>query len=54
MLRSLVPHLNRATGDRELGLSVQEPGSFGVDTRGHVYVTSLAGPVYRLVSPRSR
>jgi glucose/arabinose dehydrogenase len=53
-LRSLVPHLSRATGDRKLGLSVQEPGSFGVDSRGHVYVTSLAGPVYRLVSPRSR
>jgi glucose/arabinose dehydrogenase len=48
-LRSLVPHLNRAAGDRKLGLSVEEPGSFGVDSRGHVYVTSLAGPVYRLV-----
>jgi glucose/arabinose dehydrogenase len=53
-LRSLVPHLSRATGDRKLGLSVQEPGSFGVDSRGHVYVTSLAGPVYRLVSHRRR
>ncbi len=53
-LRTLVPHLRRAAGDRELGLSVQEPGSFGVDSRGHVYVTSLAGPVYRLVSPGRR
>jgi glucose/arabinose dehydrogenase len=49
-LRSLVPHLGRASGDRKLGLSVEEPGSFGTDTRGRVYVTSLAGPVYRLVS----
>ena len=49
-LRSLVPHLRRAGGDRRLGVSVDEPGSFGVDSRGRVYVTSLAGPVYRLVS----
>jgi glucose/arabinose dehydrogenase len=49
-LRSLIPHLSRASGDRKLGLSVDEPGSFGVDNRGRVYVTSLAGPVYRLVS----
>ena len=49
-LRSLVPHLGRASGDRRLGLSVEEPGSFGDDTRGRVYVTSLAGPVYRLAS----
>jgi glucose/arabinose dehydrogenase len=49
-LRSLVPHLGRAGDDRELGVSVEEPGSFGVDDRGHVYITSLAGPVYRLVS----
>jgi glucose/arabinose dehydrogenase len=48
-LRSLVPHLTRATGDRKLGLSVSTPSSFGEDTRGHVYVTSLEGPVYRLV-----
>jgi glucose/arabinose dehydrogenase len=49
-LRSLVPHLSRASGDRKLGVSVEEPGSFGTDSRGHVYVTSLGGPVYRLVS----
>jgi glucose/arabinose dehydrogenase len=48
-LRSLSPHLGRAGGDRKLGVSVQEPGSFGVDDQGHVYITSLAGPVYRLV-----
>ena len=48
-LRSLVPHLARATGDRKLGLSVSTPSSFGEDTRGRVYVASLEGPVYRLV-----
>jgi glucose/arabinose dehydrogenase len=48
-LRSLVPHLTRATGDRKLGLSVSTPSSFGEDTRGRVYVASLEGPVYRLV-----
>ena len=48
-LRSLAPHLGRAGGDRRLGVSVEEPGSFGVDDQGHVYITSLAGPVYRLV-----
>jgi glucose/arabinose dehydrogenase len=49
-LRSLVPHLKRASGDRKLGLSVASPSSFGEDDRGHLYVSSLEGPVYRLVS----
>lgn len=48
-LRSLVPHLKRAGHDRKLGLSVASPSSFGEDARGHLYVTSLEGPVYRLV-----
>ncbi|MEX2107595.1 MAG: PQQ-dependent sugar dehydrogenase [Solirubrobacterales bacterium] len=48
-LRSLVPHLKRASGDRKLGLSVSSPSSFGEDTRGRIYVASLEGPVYRLV-----
>ncbi len=48
-LRSLVPHLKRASGDRKLGLAVSTPSSFGEDTRGRIYVTSLDGPVYRLV-----
>ena len=49
-LRSLVPHLKRASGDRRLGLSVPSPSSFGEDTRGRLYVASLEGPVYRLAS----
>ncbi len=48
-LRSLVPHLKRASGERKLGLAVSSPSSFGEDTRGHLYVTSLEGPVFRLV-----
>ena len=48
-LRSLVPGLRRARGDRRLGLRVSSPSSFGEDTRGRVYISSLEGPVYRLV-----
>jgi glucose/arabinose dehydrogenase len=48
-LRSLVPNLHGASGDRKLGLSVSTPSSFGEDDRGHVFVASLDGPVYRLV-----
>jgi glucose/arabinose dehydrogenase len=48
-LRSLVPHLHRASGDHVLGPTVESPSSFGEDDRGRVYVASLEGPVYRLV-----
>jgi glucose/arabinose dehydrogenase len=48
-LRSLVPHLKRASGDRGLGLRVETPSSFGEDQQRRLYVTSLEGPVYRLV-----
>jgi glucose/arabinose dehydrogenase len=48
-LRSLVPHLRRAGGDRKLGLAVESPTSFGEDDAHRLYVSSLAGPVYRLV-----
>jgi glucose/arabinose dehydrogenase len=48
-LRSLVPHLKRASGDRKLGLQVQSPSSFGEDQRHRLYVASLGGPVFRLV-----
>jgi glucose/arabinose dehydrogenase len=37
-----------ASGDRGIGLSVQNLVSFGEDARGRVYAVSLAGPVYRL------
>lgn len=48
-LRSLVPRLGKANGDRKLGLSVTSPTSFGEDDAHHIYVSSLEGPVYRLV-----
>ena len=48
-LRSLVPHLERASGDRKLGLAVESPTSFGEDDAHHLYVSSLEGPVFRLV-----
>ncbi len=48
-LRSLIPHLKRASGDRKLGLAVASPSSFGEDEAHHLYVASLEGPVFRLV-----
>jgi glucose/arabinose dehydrogenase len=48
-LRAFTPHLNRATGDHKLGVSVSSPTSFGEDTGHHLYITSQSGPVYRLV-----
>jgi len=48
-LRTLVPHLKRASGDRRLGLQVETPSSFGEDQQHRLYVASLEGPVYRLV-----
>jgi glucose/arabinose dehydrogenase len=48
-LRSLVPHLRRAGDDHKLGLAVSSPTSFGEDDAHHLYVSSLDGPVYRLV-----
>jgi len=48
-LRSFLPRLRRARGDRPLGLSLSAPTSFGEDNQGRVYVCSLEGPVYRLV-----
>jgi glucose/arabinose dehydrogenase len=49
-LRSLVPHLKKASGDRKLGLHVESPSSFGEDNQHRLYVTSIEGPVYRIVS----
>jgi len=38
----------RARGLRATGLSVSSTSSFGEDARGHLYITSLNGPVYRI------
>jgi glucose/arabinose dehydrogenase len=48
-LRSLVPHLKRASNDRVLGPRVASPSSFGEDDHHRLYVASLEGPVFRLV-----
>src|SRR5262245_7779488 len=47
-LRSFRPATDEARDDRSLGLKVPSLSSFGEDNRGHVYVVSLDGPVYRL------
>ena len=47
-LRSFIPSATEARADRPLGQSVSQLSSFGEDNRGHVYATSLTGPVYRL------
>jgi glucose/arabinose dehydrogenase len=52
VIRSLLPHLHRASDDRSTGLEVSSPTSFGEDGRGRIYVASQAGPVYRLVPRR--
>jgi glucose/arabinose dehydrogenase len=49
-VRSLAPHLERAGNDRELGLSVPSPSSFGEDSSGRLYVASLEGSVYRFAA----
>ena len=47
-LRSLVPGFDRARKDRALGPSVPSPTSFGEGVRGHIYVVSQAGGVWKL------
>jgi glucose/arabinose dehydrogenase len=39
----------RARGVRRTSLRVRDLSSFGEDARGRVYITSLSGPVYRIV-----
>jgi glucose/arabinose dehydrogenase len=53
-LRSFVPSPKRATGDRALGLTVPSLSSFAEDAVGHIYATSLEGPVYRLEAASAR
>jgi glucose/arabinose dehydrogenase len=49
-IRSVKMRGSRARGDRATRLSVNGLSSFGEDARGRVYVTSLSGPVYRIVA----
>ena len=48
-LRSFVARRRHARRDRALGVHVSHPSSFGKGAGGRIYVTSLDGPVYRLV-----
>jgi hypothetical protein len=48
-LRSFVPRRRGGRRDRALGVRVSHPSSFGEGPGGRIYVTSLDGPVYRLV-----
>jgi len=48
-VRSLAPHHPRARHDHAIGLHIDNPSSFSVGANHHVYVTSLNGPVYRLI-----
>ncbi len=47
-LHSFIPAADNARDDRALGESVSGLSSFGVDSAGRLYATSLEGPVYRL------
>jgi len=49
-IRSFIPGPTASTDDKALGLSVGSPTSFGEGRGGSIYVTSLDGPVYRLVA----
>jgi glucose/arabinose dehydrogenase len=49
-LRSFVPGPSGASDDTGHGISVSTPTSFGEGRRGEIYVTSLDGPVFKLVS----
>jgi glucose/arabinose dehydrogenase len=49
-VRSFRISSGRATDDRAVGVDVSQLSSFGEDARGRVYLASLEGPVYRLVS----
>ena len=48
-VRSLLPGLPLAAGDRSEGLTVDSLNSFGEDSCGRIYAVSGEGPVYRIV-----
>ncbi len=50
-IRSLLPALPFAGGDRSEGVSIESLNSFGEDSCGRLYAVSGQGPVYRLVGP---
>lgn len=50
-IRSLLPALPFAAGDRSEGIAIGSLNSFGEDSCGRLYAVSGEGPVYRLVGP---
>jgi glucose/arabinose dehydrogenase len=48
-IRSFKLEGTKAAGDKSTGLQTQSPTSFGTDNAGHIYVTSLNGPVFQIV-----
>jgi hypothetical protein len=50
-IRSLLPALPFASGDRSESVTVTSLNSFGEDSCGRLYAVSGNGPVYRLVGP---
>jgi glucose/arabinose dehydrogenase len=48
-IRSFKLEGKKAVGDSTTGLHTQSPTSFGTDNAGHIYVTSLNGPVFQIV-----
>jgi glucose/arabinose dehydrogenase len=49
-IESVTIRHGHATGLRATGLNVSNTSSLGQDARGHIYITSLSGPVYRVTS----
>ncbi|MGH2924615.1 MAG: PQQ-dependent sugar dehydrogenase [Solirubrobacterales bacterium] len=49
VLRSFVPQDGKAVNNRQLGIRVSSPSSFGEGPNGSIYVTSLNGAVFKLV-----
>jgi glucose/arabinose dehydrogenase len=48
-IRSFAPRTGRVGGSRSTGLSPPQISSFATGAKGRVWMSSLAGPVYRLV-----
>ncbi len=49
-IRSFALQGTKAVGDKPTGLETQSPTSFGTDNAGHIYVTSINGDVFQIVS----
>ena len=48
-VRTLVPKPGGARHDKPVGVQVDSPSSFGLDSRHRLYLCSVEGPVYRIL-----